>query len=74
MYPNPVENFLNIEVESNIENRESQIQVIDMQGRIVFSSSFKEKTMLNICELAATNYQIRISNGGATSVKRFVKL
>jgi hypothetical protein len=81
MYPNPTENILHIEVESNIpacrtgrENRLSQIQVIDMQGRVIITSKFEEKTTLNVSELAATTYQVKISNGGTTTVKRFVKL
>jgi len=75
IYPNPTESILNIEVvDIRTKNQESRFEIVDMQGRVVMTSTFEEKTTLDVSELAATTYQVRISNGNSTSVKRFVKL
>jgi uncharacterized delta-60 repeat protein len=74
LYPNPTENILNIEVESNTEHRESQIQIIDMQGRTMMTSKFEGNTTINISDLAPSMYQVRIVSGASSAVKRFVKL
>ena len=74
LYPNPSSNILNIEVASISSNPNSQLEIIDMQGRTVITSTFKEKTTLDVSKLAATTYQVKMSNGTSTAVKRFVKL
>jgi hypothetical protein len=73
IYPNPVIDQLNIE--SNFEHSQLQLQISDMQGRTVHSEQQASNTniQLQLSHLPAGMYLLRIQNGQQTAWARFVK-
>ena len=55
LYPNPVRDILNIEIESDIQS----IEIYNIQGQKVLSSNQKQ---INVSDLAAGMYMIRIQD------------
>lgn len=73
IYPNPVVDQLNIQ--SNFEQGELQLQISDMQGRTVHSEqqSAGAEIQLQLYHLPAGMYLLRIQNGQQSAWARFVK-
>lgn len=73
IYPNPVVDQLNIE--SNFEQGELQLEISDMQGRVVHSEQQPAYTniQLPLSHLPAGMYLLRIQNGQQSAWARFVK-
>lgn len=73
IYPNPVVDKLNIE--SNFEQGQLQLQISDMQGRMVHSEQQPANTniQLQLSHLPAGMYLLRIQNGQQSAWARFVK-
>ena len=74
IYPNPVQNILQI---SNLNNTViDTIEVFDIQGRLVKQfNSFETNSTLNldISELKAAIYLVRINSGNTSNVVRIIK-
>ncbi|WP_026449681.1 T9SS type A sorting domain-containing protein [Aequorivita capsosiphonis] len=68
IYPNPVSNILFIEV-----NGAAQITGYDLQGRMIISEMFKDKTKVDVSVLQSGTYIITISSGENSEQYRFVK-
>lgn len=73
IYPNPVVDQLNIE--SNFEQGQLQLEISDMQGRMVHSEQQPAYTniQLPLSHLPAGMYLLRIQNGQQSAWARFVK-
>lgn len=73
IYPNPVVDQLNIH--SNFEQGELQLQISDMQGRTVHNEQQPANTeiQLQLSHLPAGMYLLRIQNGQQSAWARFVK-
>lgn len=73
LYPSPVVDQLNIE--SNFEQGQLQLQISDMQGRTVHSEQQPANTeiQLQLSQLPAGMYLLRIQNGQQSAWARFVK-
>jgi hypothetical protein len=73
IYPNPVVDQLNIE--SNFEQGQLQLQISDMQGRTVHNEQQPVNTeiQLQLSHLPAGMYLLRIQNGQQSAWARFVK-
>jgi len=72
--PNPTESILNLQLLSSLEN--GNIIVFDMLGKQILNSKININN--NIAQLDVSNisnglYLVRVSSGGNTQVKRFIK-
>lgn len=70
IYPNPVKNRLTIE--SNL--KEARLEIFDLQGQLIMrkeSINFKEQ--LELGELPAACYLLRVSNGNTNQQQVFIK-
>lgn len=71
VYPNPVSNELNIEMN---ERSNSSIQITDVTGRVITSeNSNLNKVAVNMNNLAAGVYYVRVQNTNGVSVVKVVK-
>ncbi len=69
VYPNPAQEFIQI---SSIENKSTSYQLIDMQGKVVGSSSFSSQ--ISISELTSGVYFIQLlDENGVIGVEKFIK-
>jgi hypothetical protein len=73
IYPNPVVDQLNIA--SNFDQGQLQLQISDMQGRMVHSEQqpANSEIQLQLSHLPAGMYLLRIQNGQQSAWARFVK-
>lgn len=73
VYPNPVADQLTIEL-LNPSNDKLNIEVLSALGKVVSSTSEKgnQKIQLNVSELAAGVYFVRISDSESTQTQRFI--
>ncbi|MEZ4799233.1 MAG: fasciclin domain-containing protein [Flavobacteriales bacterium] len=72
IYPNPAENMLNI----NLKNSSSKVtyQIIDMTGGLIEQSNLTAvSNQINVDNLAAGIYTIRVIDGNNVSVSNFIK-
>jgi pectate lyase len=73
LYPNPVTNILTIEL-GNEFTANSVIKLYDISGKLISTKKVKETTQtLNMQQLQAGVYLIKVSNGSKNVVKRIVK-
>ncbi len=71
-YPNPANDILNLKF-SDVNWINSSIEVIDMQGRIILTQKIEsEAQLINVENLNAGIYCIKISNGAKNFVDRFI--
>ncbi len=70
MYPNPVSDQLNLEVQSD---RELQYQLTDIGGRVLRSGSFKHTTGMSTATLAPGLYLLQLTQGAERSVLKVSK-
>jgi hypothetical protein len=70
LYPNPANDILNITTE---EHEPVTLDIIDMQGRAVITTSFLGSATLDVARLPASVYQLYLHNANGMAVKRFVK-
>jgi hypothetical protein len=66
VYPNPASTILNIKSSEPIE----EINIYDMQGRMLLEHSNTATQQINISKLSPGNYYIKADNG---AVRPFVK-
>ena len=74
-YPNPAENELFLELNSNKENKNSTITIYDMIGKQVLSSKQnihigKNIILLNMASLSNGIYMVNVEIGGSKKTKR----
>lgn len=79
VFPNPVDNKLNISIASPIYTK-ATIVIADIYGKIVAEKAVEINVgdniaSINLTKLAASNYTIKLvcNNGCETSVKKFIK-
>lgn len=69
IYPNPTNGEVNIESETTID----RVEVVDISGKLTVSENFEsEKIQLNVSELDAGNYFVKVISGKNTTVKNLV--
>ena len=69
MYPNPINDVLYVEFNSN---RKQSYQVLDLKGKILFEGDL-ENSMINFSPLATGVYIMKISDGTKTITRKVVK-
>ncbi len=70
VYPNPVKDILNINLDSMIES--SNIKIYNLDGALVKESNIRVKS-LDVSDLKPGMYFIHIDTGGERMVERFLK-
>lgn len=70
VYPNPANNFLNIQLS---ETGDAAIAIYDLSGREVMTKDIVEHAVLDISQLTQGMYVLRIVQSGNTGTTRFVK-
>lgn len=60
VFPNPTSDLINIDVTSNDEYL--QVQLFDINGKVLFSKSFKENAALKMSAFSAGTYFLKISH------------
>jgi hypothetical protein len=70
IFPNPVNNILNIKSDSNID----EIQIFDLNGRLIFNENYNsENIIVNTEQLSAGMFLIRIKTQNGISNEKFMK-
>ncbi len=69
--PNPVRDFLNINLASKYNPAYTQIQIIDVNGREILSTSYSES--INMESLPEGVYMLSISDGKNSENQKFIK-
>lgn len=70
LYPNPFSNELYL---SNLSNEKSQIEIYNLEGKSVYSTSISGMKAVLSLELQVGLYFIHVSNENGSAVKRIVK-
>ena len=71
IYPNPVENYLHIDVNLN---KNGQIHIFDTSGRLVISQEFSESTV-DVSGLMKGEYFVQVTTGKGMSYRqKIIKL
>jgi len=68
--PNPVQNQLNISLESNIE---TEIRLIDFTGKVISINTFQNATLINTSELATGIYFVELKNEEGRLTQKIIK-
>ena len=71
VFPNPAQNQLTIELANG--SNEYQLEIIDLAGRSVYSTTLKQSGNINVSELAQGTYFVRLNSDTETGVTRFIK-
>ncbi len=70
LFPNPAENFVNLEIESG----RKQIVIMDMTGKILFEKTSEALfETIDISGLQTGNYLIKIISGKGTIIRQLIK-
>ena len=74
VYPNPVENQLNLSWSSIDFSDEMNIQIFNLNGEKVFEQSNDQKSSeINVSQLSSGVYLLKIISGEKSAVRRIVK-
>jgi hypothetical protein len=71
LYPNPATN--NVTIELTDKNAVAELTVLDLFGKVVYTSTITGSTTMDVSELTSGVYMVRLNNNGQTSSTRFVK-
>lgn len=72
--PNPVTDNLHIKLSAEFPLHNTELQVIDINGRIVLqAAATDQETTLSVTTLPAGIYLLRVNSGGASRTVKFVK-
>lgn len=75
-YPNPATHQLYIDIQMMEEEELAQIEVIDTEGRIIFSESSmisdSSNPAIDVADLHTGTYTLRITMGDKVTIKRFL--
>lgn len=73
IYPNPAATELTISIQTN-EKKQCHVEVVNLQGSVLLKTkTVRNNTQLNIAELPAGMYFIKITEGQHLVTKKFVK-
>ncbi len=73
IYPNPVHDVLNLNI-ANVNGNNAIIQIMDNKGHLIRQiNSASVNAKLNVANLPAGMYMIKIINGNNVEVQRFIK-
>ena len=73
IYPNPAGEKLFIDVDDKYSTRSLDIEILDSSGRLLYSSPADADHSLDVGSLPRGIYMLRISSGGNTATRRFIK-
>jgi hypothetical protein len=74
LFPNPASEMVYIEVkEAKRKNQQIRVELVDMNGKTVLSTTINNGKGINISQLAPAVYQLKITTENGTFVKRLVK-
>jgi len=76
VYPNPADQFLNIQLPQNIISSETTIELYDVSGRVIDSPNpiIQSHTMtMNVNSLSDGVYLIKVNNGSEQWAQLFIK-
>ena len=75
VYPNPAYNSINIKSTGNQFSANSQVSILDIQGRIMLTHNFSHSQTIDISSLTFGSYFIRIEDKaeGTITTSRFTK-
>lgn len=76
-YPNPVTDFLNVEIVSE-QSGAYALQILDMNGRLVQSENIdltagKQSNIVDVTSMSAGMYLLQMNNGQQTTGLKFIK-
>jgi len=71
VFPNPVNNVLNVTSVIPLDN----VSIYDLHGRIVFQKKLNHelKTLVDLSQLNAGIYLLKVNTGSSTAIKRIIK-
>lgn len=69
VYPNPANSVLNVDIDAN----EANIEVLDVLGRSLKQVNAFGSQQINVCDLKAGSYFVKVSTSKETVVKNFIK-
>jgi hypothetical protein len=74
LYPNPVAETLNVELETGSFNNTMTVEILDITGRSLKIQSFSsENAQINVSELPQGVFFVRVQSGSNSAIKRFVR-
>ena len=68
VYPNPAQDFVTVE-----SSDADYVEVVDVYGRVMFSSEMNETVKVDMSEFASGIYFVKLQANGATSVQKIMK-
>lgn len=68
LYPNPSSDYISIDI-----NEPFEINILDLNGRFIFSESLMPSESINIKSLSTGSYLLEISEGDKKVVTKFIK-
>ncbi len=71
IYPNPVSNELNIEIEGN--KGQVNFEILNLFGQVVFNGNMVEKTTVQISNFATGVYLIKVVTDKGFEIKKIIK-
>ena len=76
MFPNPANDFLNIQFARSVSIKSATVEIIDVVGKTIFSQSINQPNeifSINTANLAKGIYIINIQTEGQNNSLKFVK-
>ncbi|MFN8283970.1 MAG: T9SS type A sorting domain-containing protein [Chitinophagales bacterium] len=76
VYPNPTYAYLNIEIPESVNKQNQSLYITDIKGalvKVVQLDKHKNKLEINVSDLAANEYFIRLSDDSADWIGSFIK-
>ena len=71
LYPNPATSIVNIKLK-NALNGNASVEVMDVQGKIVMQNSINETLQLNVKNLEAGLYFVRLKQNNKQTIKKLI--
>ena len=68
VYPNPAQDYVMVE-----SSEADYVEVVDVYGRVMFSSEMSESVKVDMSEFASGIYFVKLQADGATSVQKVMK-
>lgn len=74
VYPTVIEDEFFVEVDEEVFNEKTQLMILNNLGQIVWEDSINDiKEQINIANLPAGNYYVRVSNANGIGTKKIIK-
>lgn len=73
IYPNPAQNTIRISTSSRAQNQKLEVQILDVNGRMVASHKVAPEEDINLDRLAKGVYVMKVNSQSASVHLRFVK-